>query len=136
MDSVVVGEPEEEIVALEAQMRKAQLAGDVEALEKLISDDLLFAGPDGQLATKEQDLEAHASGIVRFREHEPEELRIRRVGTDVAIVSLRANLSVEVGGRLSSGVYRYTRIWARESGSDWRVVGGHVSEVAGRVPAG
>jgi hypothetical protein len=30
------------------------------------------------------------------------------------------------------GTYRYTRVWAREAGEDWRVVGGHVSE----VPAG
>ena len=136
MQSVFVGEADAEIVALEAQMRKAQLAGDAEALEKLISDDLLFAGPDGQLATKAQDLETHASGIVRFREHRPEELRIRRVGKDVAVASLKASLSVEVAGKLSTGVYRYTRIWARESGSQWRVIGGHVSEVAGRAQAG
>jgi hypothetical protein len=27
------------------------------------------------------------------------------------------------------GTYRYTRVWAREEGSAWKVVGGHVSEV-------
>ena len=129
MRSVLVGPPDEEIVALEAQIRAAQLAADVGALDRLIADELLFAGPDGQLGTKAQDLEAHGAGSIRFREHVPEELRVRRIGADVAITSLRARLAVEVGGRIVSGTYRYLRVWAREDGKTWRVAGGQVSEV-------
>jgi hypothetical protein len=36
---------------------------------------------------------------------------------------------VEVAGTLVRGTYRYTRVWAREGGGPWRVVGGHVSAV-------
>ncbi len=129
LHAVVVGAADAEIVALEAALRAAQLAADVPALARLISDDLLFTGPDGQLGTKAQDLEAHGSGVVRFRSHVPEELRIRRVGADVVVTALRARLEVEVAGHLSRGTYRYTRVWARESDGQWRVVGGHVSEV-------
>ena len=121
--------PDSEIVALEARLRAAQLAADVGALDALIADELLFTGPDGTLGTKAQDLEAHASGAVRFRVHEPEELRVRRVGPDVAVTALRARLAVEVAGTLMQGVYRYTRVWAREHGGPWRVVAGHVSAV-------
>jgi ketosteroid isomerase-like protein len=127
--SVLVGPPDEEMVALEAQIRAAQLAADVSALDRLIADELLFAGPDGKLGTKAQDLEAHGSGIIRFREHEPEELRVRRIGADVAITSLRTRLAVELGGGIVSGTYRYLRVWAREDGKTWRVAGGQVSEV-------
>jgi len=126
---VLVGAPDPEIVALEAELRAAQLAADVAALDRLISEDLLFAGPDGQLGTKAQDLEAHGSGLVRFRSHIPEELRVRRVGSDVAVSALRARLEVEVAGTLHRGTYRYTRVWAREADGQWRVAGGHVSEV-------
>lgn len=132
MAAVLAGAPDPEIVALEARLRVAQLDADVRALERLIAGSLLFTGPDGQLGTREQDLAAHASGAVRFRAHEPEELRIRRVGADVAVCALRARLAVEVAGTLVRGTYRYTRIWAREGDGAWRVVGGHVSE----VPAG
>lgn len=118
-----------EIAALEAELRAAQLAADVTALDRLIADNLLFTGPDGRLGTKAQDLEAHASGVVRFRSHEPEELQVRRIGKNVAIAALRARLAVEVDGRITRGTYRYTRVWAREKGGPWRVVGGHVSEV-------
>jgi ketosteroid isomerase-like protein len=127
---VLKGDPDDEIVALEARLRAAQLSADVDALDRLIDDDLLFAGPDGQLGTKAQDLAAHSSGVVRFRSHEPRELRIRRIADNVAVVALLAHLVVDVAGTPSEGVYRYTRVWAREDGGDWRVVGGHVSAVA------
>ena len=129
MAAVLVGPPAPEIVALEARLRAAQLAADVDALNALIAEDLLFTGPDGQLGTKAQDLAAHRSGAVRFRAHEPEELRVRRVSAAVAVSALRARLTMEVGGTLVAGTFRYTRVWAREPDGVWRVVGGHVSAV-------
>lgn len=129
IEAALVGPPDPEIVALEARLRTAQLDADVAALDGLIADGLLFTGPDGQLATKAQDLDAHRSGVVRFRGHEPEELRVRRIGDDVAVCALRARLAVEVAGTLVRGTYRYTRVWAREDGRTWRVVAGHVSEI-------
>ena len=67
LEAVLIGAGDAEIVALEATLRGAQLAADVSTLARLISDDLLFTGPDGQLGTKAQDLEAHGLGVVRFR---------------------------------------------------------------------
>jgi ketosteroid isomerase-like protein len=131
--AVLVGPADSEIVALEVALRAAQLAADVVALDRLIADDLLFTGPDGELGTKAQDLDAHGSGAVRFREHDPEELRIRRIGIDVAIAALRVRLAVEVQGALVRGTYRYTRVWAREQGV-WRVAGGHVAAVPSSAP--
>lgn len=135
MHAVLAGEADPgiaEIVTREAELRAAQLAADVAALDGLIAEELLFTGPDGRLGTKAQDLEAHGSGAVRFRRHEPEELRVRRVGANVAVSALRARLAVEVGEMVHEGTFRYTRVWAREPDGTWRVVGGHVSE----VPAG
>ncbi len=124
--SVLVGRNDPEIVALEAAIRAAQLAADVAALDRLISHDLLFTGPDGQLGTKAQDLAAHRSGAVRIHEHEPLELRIRRMGPDAAIVALRTRMAVEVSGSMVRGTFRYTRVWTREGGA-WCVAGGHVA---------
>ena len=127
--AAVAGAADPEIVALEVRLRAAQLAADVAALDALIADELLFTGPDGQLGTKAADLAAHGSGAVRFRAHVPEELRVRRVGPDVAVSALRARLAVEVGAERAEGAYRYTRVWARQADGRWRVVGGHVSAV-------
>lgn len=128
-EQALAGIADQEIVMLEARIRTAQLNADVAVLDELISDHLLFTGPDGQLGTKAQDIEAYRSGTVKFIAHVPEELRTRRVGTNVAISSLRTYLSVDVAGKISRGVYRYTRVWAREEDKVWRVVGGHVSLV-------
>lgn len=130
LEQVLVGAADPEIVMLEARIRAAQLSADVTALDELISDNLLFTGPDGQLGTKAQDLDSYRSGTVKFIAHVPEELGIRRVGANVAITSLRTQLTVEVAGNISSGTYRYTRVWAREDDRTWRVVGGHVSSVS------
>jgi ketosteroid isomerase-like protein len=129
VNAALVGAVDPEIVELESRLRAAQLAADVAVLDGLISEDLLFVGPDGRLATKSQDLEAHATGVVRFREHVPEELRVRRVGPRVAVTSLRARLAVDVAGTLERGTFQYTRVWARDDSGTWRVVGGHVSAV-------
>ena len=123
----VVGEADPAVVALEEQLRAAQLGADVTALDRLIADELLFTGPDGQLATKAQDLKSHRSGAVRLLMHEPEELRVRRVSEDVHVTALRARLEVRVGGSVVSGTYCYTRVWARERGEPRRVVAGHLS---------
>lgn len=128
--TVLAGPPDPEIVECEARLRAAQLEADVAALDALIADALLFTGPDGSLGTKAQDLAAHGSGAVRVRAHEPEELRVRRVGADVAVAALRTRMRVEVGGETVQGTFRYTRVWAREDGGPWRVVGGHVAPVA------
>ncbi len=128
-EQVLVGIADQEIVMLEARIRAAQLSADITALNELLADDLLFTGPDGQLGTKAQDIEAYRSGTVKFLGHVPEELRIRRVGANVAIAALLAQLTVDVAGNVSGGTYRYTRVWAREDGQMWRVVGGHVSSV-------
>jgi ketosteroid isomerase-like protein len=130
LQSVDVGLADDEILALEAALRRAQLAADVSALDALIADDLLFTGPDGQLATKAQDLTSHASGRVRFVRHDVEELRVQRLAPHVALTAMCAWLEVEVGGATVAGRFRYTRVWSRAANGDWRVAGGHVSAVS------
>ncbi len=78
--AVLVG-PGREIVELEARIRAAQFNAELTALDALLPEDLLFTRPDGMLGTKAQDLTAHGTGAVRFREHVPSELRIRRAPT-------------------------------------------------------
>ncbi|RYE88561.1 MAG: nuclear transport factor 2 family protein, partial [Myxococcales bacterium] len=43
----------DEIAAVEALLMRAQLLGDVVALDRLIDERLLFVGPDGVVATKQ-----------------------------------------------------------------------------------
>jgi ketosteroid isomerase-like protein len=124
-----------DIAALEAELRTAQLTADVAALDRLISDDLLFTGPNGMLGTKADDLKGYREGIMRVATHEPEKLHVRHVGVNVAVAALRTRMTGSYAGTPFDGVASYTRVWAKEDGR-WRIVGGHVSVVPVATDAG
>lgn len=113
---------------LEARLRLAQLASDVATLEQLIADDLLFAGPDGALVSKADDLAAYRDKMLCITAHQPEDLQVRAVRADVLLVSLRARVSGSYAGAPFSALSRYTRVWAKGAGG-WRIVGGQVGMV-------
>lgn len=128
--SAWTGPLDPDILALEARLRSAQLGAHLNELADLISDHLLFAGPDGQLVSKAQDLGAYRSGVVRFLQHEPVQLQVRRLCGDIAVASLAARLVVLVNGTEMAGNFRYTRVWQVESDGRWRVVAGQVGPIA------
>lgn len=117
------------LLACEAALRCAQLASDVEELDRLIDEELVFTGPDGSLYSKADDLDAHRTGMIRITRLEASDERIQRFG-DVAIVSVRMDMSGTLLGEAFSGPFRYTRIWYARPGG-WRIVAGHVSAIAG-----
>jgi len=120
---------EDPILACEAELVRAQLAGDVVALERLIDDELMFTALDGTVVGKEDDLALHRSGRLRVTRMEPTERRVLRVG-GVVVVSVRMEASATVDGAEVGGPLRYTRD-SREREGQWRVVAGHMSAVAG-----
>ena len=61
-------EIEKQIRACEARLYLAMFASDVAELDALLADDLLFAGPTGELATKATDPELHRTGATQFQE--------------------------------------------------------------------
>jgi ketosteroid isomerase-like protein len=109
----------------EAALRNAQLAGDVDRLDSLIDDALIFTGPDGAVYGKADDLEAHRQGWVRITRLVPSEERIERYGS-VAVVSVRMDMAGSWKGEAFEGPFRYTRVW-RQTSDGWRIVAGHVS---------
>ena len=125
---------DERIAALEGELRAAQLASDVSALDRLISSDLLFTGPDVRLASKDDDLAAHRGGVIRMLAQEPQDMRMRRVGDGVVVVALLTRIAGEYAGQPFDGSVRYTRVWARERDGEWRIVAGHVAPVPAPPP--
>ena len=120
---------DESLLASEAALRRAPLAGDVAALERLVDDALVFTGPDGMLYGKQDDLDAHRQGWVRITRLEPGEERVQRFG-EIAVIVVRMEMAGTFKGEPFAGSYRYTRVWsARPDG--WRIVAGHVSAVQG-----
>ena len=119
-------EIETQIRACEARLATAMLASDVAELDALIADDLLFAGPTGELATKAMDLELRRTGGTQFHEFTVKELEIRVWSEQFALASAKIFLSGTYLGQAFAGDYRYTRIW-RKGQQGWQIVGGSVT---------
>ena len=119
-----------EIAAVEERLRRAMLASDVGTLEALISPDLLFTNHLGQVSGKEDDLELHRSGVLRFQTIEPSEMRMK-AGGELAVVSVRTRLSGVFAGSPFEADLRFTRVWSQGSGKAWQILAGHSSAIQG-----
>jgi hypothetical protein len=57
----------------------------------------------------------------------PLEFRVRQIPAG-AITSVKMDAAAMVGGKLTTAILRYTRVWVSESGR-WQIAGGHMSMV-------
>src|SRR5215471_13673011 len=117
----------DEILACEAELRRAQLTSDVELLDHLLDDALVFTSFDGTLATKSDDLSLHRSGRLRITRMEPVERRFLHLGV-TSVVSVKMDSAAILDGTPIAAILRYTRIWHKRA-DRWQVAAGHMSMV-------
>jgi ketosteroid isomerase-like protein len=118
-----------QVEALEDQWRTAQLAGDVAAMDKLLSDDYIGISMTGQVITKAQQLDRARSHKLVLTRLDLEEVQIKLVGS-IAIVTSRAQVDGTNDGSPVMGTFRYTRVYQRLPSGDWKIT----SFEATRVP--
>jgi hypothetical protein len=108
------------------------LNSDVNALDELLAPELTFTNHLGLIMSKNDDLEAHKSGMLHIEVLTPSEQKIQFIG-DVAIVTVRMHILGSYANTKSEADFRFTRIWALSSSGacdTWQVVAGHSSVVA------
>ena len=118
---------ERAVLAQERALQAAQLASDVEELDRLLHPELLAVGPDGTMIDKAGDLAAHRAGIFQISELDEEDVQVRVLG-DLAMTFVVLKIRGAMEDREVSGRLRYTRTWTRDGGV-WRVVAAHISPV-------
>lgn len=118
---------ESEIIKLEEELRLAMIASDVEKLNELISDSLVFVSPNGYVASKKDDLDAHRSGIQKITSLVPSEMIIQSYG-DFFVVNVKMDLDGTFANQSITGAYRYTRIWTKVS-DKFQIVAGSVVKI-------
>jgi ketosteroid isomerase-like protein len=115
------------IQRLEDQLRAGMLAGDADALDDLIADDLIFTDHQGHRLGKAQDLDAHRSGALRLDRLDLSDRDIKMLDS-AAVVTVRADISGSYEGTPFAGAFAYTRIWSRRAGR-WSVAAVHCSAI-------
>lgn len=116
-----------EIIKLEEELRLAMVNSDVDKLDELIDDSLIFTTPDGKIATKQMDLEVHRSQVQKISELVPSE-QIVKIYENCAVVTVKMKLIGDYNGINISGLYRYTRLWAKID-DKWKIVAGSVVQI-------
>ena len=119
---------EAQILEAEEQLRLAILNSNVDVLDRLLAHELIFTNHLGQVLTKEDDLMAHRSGIIKVESLTSSEQYIQ-IQKDMAIVSVRMHLSGSYNGVASDNNFRFTRVWTLSSNNIWQVIAAHSSVV-------
>ncbi len=109
-----------QIVALEHEWQKATLAGDLPAMDKLLSDDYLGITATGEVLTKTQQLDRMREGKLTITKLDTSETKIKLVG-NIAIVTCLAQVEGTTDDGPLHGAYRYTRVYQRLAGNVWKV---------------
>jgi Domain of unknown function (DUF4440) len=119
---------ETQIINAEESLRQAMLASNVIVLNELLSPEIIITNHLGELLRKQDDLAAHESGLIKIHELKPSEQRIQIYG-DMAIVSVRMQITGDYDGSPANGDFRFTRVWAVSSSGIWHIVGAHIGIV-------
>jgi ketosteroid isomerase-like protein len=122
-------EAKRQVEALEEEWRTAQLAGDVAAMDKLLSDDYIGISMTGQVNTKAQQLDRVRNHKVVLSRLDLEEMQVKLVGS-IAIVTSKAQVEGTNDGVPVQGTFRYTRVYQRLPSGQWKIT----SFEATRVP--
>ena len=120
---------ETQIINAEERLRQAMLASNVSVLDELLAPEIIITSHLGELLGKQDDLAAHASGLIQIHELNPSEQQIQIHGK-VAIVSVRMQLSGSYNGSPANGDFRFTRVWAVSASGTWHIVAAHIGMVA------
>ena len=120
---------ENQIINIEERLRQAMLASNVSVLNELLAPEIIITNHLGQLLEKQDDLAAHESGLIKIDELKPSEQHIQIHG-EVAIVSVRMQITGSYDGNPSNGDFRFTRVWAISSSGNWHIVAAHIGMVA------
>lgn len=112
----------------ERRLQTAQLTSDVDALAGLLDDAALFTGPDGALATKADDLNAHASGFQALSRLDEEDLKVLATA-HTGVTWFLGTLTATVNDQPMTARMGYTRTWINHPESGWRIVAAHATFV-------
>ena len=119
-----------QVEALEEQWRQAQLSGDVEVMDKLLSDDYIGISVTGEVNTKMQQLDRMRMRKVVLTRIDLGEMQVKLVGS-IAIVTSRAQVEGNSDGIPIQGTFRYTRVYQRRPSGDWKITSFEATRVPG-----
>jgi hypothetical protein len=125
---------EAQIIASEKDLLEAMKTSNVELLDKLLHDQLLFNGPTGETVTKAMDLTNYRSGNINLHTVESSDLMLSMVGDDV-VIAVTVEIEGNYLGQEIDGKFRYLRVW-KQFENNWKVIAGSVVALGNGMGSG
>lgn len=125
MNSTILDE--QKVLESEKELLEAMKNSDVEVLDQLLHDDLLFVLPSGDVITKQMDLETHKSGNLTLQEITSSIDSIKQID-DTVVVTLSSKITGKMLGQGFEGNFRYMRVWKMFEGQ-LKVIAGSGVEI-------
>ena len=115
------------ILHLEQQLLEAIKTSNLELLDQLLHNDLLFIAPNSQTITKEMDLASHRKGEMVVETIESEVEKVQLID-NTAIVVIVYHTKGKMLGNAIDGSYKHIRFW-QENNNYWKVIGGSCTQL-------
>jgi hypothetical protein len=114
----------------------AMVAGDAEALGRLLSDQLRFVHSDGRVESKADYVKNLMAGDTAYADAKTSELETTQVANDVVVVIGVQEMRKRLGPTWSDIKLRYLAVWRNEGGT-WRMIAWQSARPSGNstVPA-
>jgi len=110
------------ILAQEEKLYSAIKDGNINLLDELLHQDLLFIVPSGEVITKKIDLDTYRDGKLKISELLPTAENLNIIG-DVAVVTVIMEIKGEFDQAPFEAKYRYIRFW-KQFDDGLKVIGG------------
>lgn len=130
-----------QVEKLEEVWRTAQLNDDVDAMDKLLSDDYVGITMSGQVVTKMQQLDRMRNRATVLSKIELTDIKVKVIGTTAAIVTSLAEVEGTSDNAPMHGTFRSTRVYSRLPSGTWKITNFEATRVGppperpGRHPA-
>ncbi|HYF69433.1 MAG TPA: nuclear transport factor 2 family protein [Ohtaekwangia sp.] len=128
MITTQLGAVEQQIRLQEKMLLDAVKKSDVQVLDELLHDNLLFCIPGGDTVTKAMDLAAHQSRQMVVNSLSASELVVQVIDEGTAVVSVKITTDGKMIDQPIAGDFRYIRVW-KLMGTKWKIIGGSCSPI-------
>ena len=132
---------EAEIKKLEAEWSAAVNAKNVEAVKRILADDIVLTYPDGSTGNKASEIELVETGAITADSWDVSENKVTVLNADAAFITGRAAVK---NGKLKdpktkqtidiTGEYRFLDVFAKRDGR-WQAVASHVTRIQAPSPS-
>src|SRR5688572_28627407 len=103
-----------EVEALNRQWMESYVRRDTAFLERYLADDYVSTFPDGAVLDKKGEIDGLKSGAVALTDMTPREMKVRVYG-ETGVITGRSSIKANVNGQETSGEFRFTDIWVKQS---------------------